>query len=65
MPLGDGDASLKLAPSVALTMWPFLGPNDKKPAEFAHPNTVQLGAVYDVLNPGDGLALNVSVWSRF
>ena len=65
VPLCGGDRSLTLAPSIAWTMWPWLGPNDKKPAEFRHPSTVQLGLVYDVLNPDDGLALTVSVWSRF
>ncbi len=65
VPLGGGDTTLKLAPSVAWTFWPWLGQNDKKPSELRHPRTIQLGLSYDVLNPADGLAVNLSVWSRF
>ena len=64
-PLGDGDMSLKIAPSIAWTAWPWLGVNDKKPAEFAYPRTIQLGVSYDLLNPDDGLAVNISIWNRF
>ena len=63
--IGDGDASLKLAPSIAYTLWPRLGPNDKKPFGELNPNTVQLGLVYDVLNPEDGLGVTISVWRDF
>ena len=65
-PLGDGsDTSLKLAPSFAWTMWPRLGANDKKPANFSYPRTLQIGASYDVLQPDDGLGFYISVWNRF
>lgn len=65
-PMGDGaEASLKLAPSVAWTLWPRLGPNDKKPAEFRHPSTIEFGASYDIVNPEDGLGFYVSIWNRF
>ena len=64
-PMGDGDFSLKLAPSLAWTFWPYLGENEKKPAVMHHPRTIQLGVSYDVLAPEDGLAVNLSVWNRF
>lgn len=63
--IGDGDASLKLAPSIAWTMWPWPGPNDKKPFGEVNPNTIQLGVVYDVLNPKDGPGVTIGVWRRF
>lgn len=63
--IGDGDASLKVSPSVAYTLWPRLGPNDKKPFGELNPNTVQLGLVWDVLNPEDGLGVAISVWRDF
>ena len=62
---GNDDATLKISPSLAWTMWPRLGENDKKPAEFAHPRTLQIGLEYDALNPDDGLGFLVSVWNRF
>jgi hypothetical protein len=67
VPVGDGpsDASLKLAPSLAYTFWPRLGENDKKPAGPLTPNTVQLGVVWDALNPDDGLGVQLSVWRSF
>lgn len=66
VPLGDdGDAALKLAPSVAYTLWPGLGPNDKKPQGPLRPNTVQLGLVWDALAADEGMTLALSVWKRF
>jgi hypothetical protein len=65
-PLGAGtDPSLKIAPSVAYTMWPFLDRNEKKPAGKVRPSTVQLGFSYDLLSPGDGIGVMVSVWRSF
>jgi hypothetical protein len=62
----DGsDATLKLAPSVAYTLWPWLGDNDKKPFDPIHPNTIQLGIVWDALNPDDGLGVQLSIWKSF
>jgi hypothetical protein len=65
----DGDegsaATLKLAPSIAYTLWPWLGDNDKKPFDPIHPNTVQLGIVWDALNPDDGLGFQISIWQSF
>ncbi len=63
--IGDGEASLKIAPSVAYTLWPWLGPNDKKPFGEVNPDTVQLGLVYDLLNPDDGLEVTIGIWRRF
>lgn len=66
VPLGKGsDVSVKLAPSIAYTLWPWLGENDKKPIDPVNPNTVQLGVVWDASEPGDGLALTLSVWKGF
>lgn len=65
VPLDGGDTSLKLAPSIAYTDWPWLGPNDKKPAERVYPNTVQIGVAWDALNPEDGLALTLNLWKGF
>ena len=62
---GVGDPSLKLAPSAAWTLWPSLGPNDKKSAEIRHPRTIQLSLSYDVLKADEGLGFYVSVWNRF
>ncbi|MCH8167963.1 MAG: hypothetical protein IID49_03615 [Proteobacteria bacterium] len=65
-PLGAGtDASLKIAPSIAFTMWPWIGRNDKKPRGPVRPSTIQLGVSYDVLNRNDGLGLSISIWRRF
>jgi hypothetical protein len=74
LPIGDGDdddggggseATLKLAPSIAYTLWPWLGENDKKPYGPLHPNTIQLGIVWDALNPDDGLGVQISIWQSF
>ncbi len=66
LPLGDrNDATLKLAPSIAYTLWPWLGENDRKPFDAPHPNTIQLGVVWDTLNPDDGLGLQISIWKNF
>ncbi len=64
LPFGD-DASLKLGPSLAYTAWPWLGSNDKKPAEIAPPETIEFGITWDALNPDDGLTVGVSIWRRF
>ena len=70
LPLGGGDkggsdATLKLAPSIAYTLWPWLGENDKKPSGPLYPNTIQLGIVWDALNPDDGLGVQISIWKSF
>jgi hypothetical protein len=62
---GGSDPSLKIAPSVAYTLWPHIRRNDKKPEGPVRPNTVQLGVSYDLLNPGDGLGLSISIWRSF
>ncbi len=65
-PLGEGtDASLTIAPSIAFTMWPWVARNEKKPRGPVHPNTIQIGASYDLLNPDDGLGLSISIWRPF
>ncbi len=66
VPLGArGETSLKLSPSVAYTLWPWLGENDKKPSGPISPNTIQLGVTWDAVNPSDGLTLSMSIWRRF
>ena len=65
-PLGeDADASLKIAPSIAYTMWPRVERNEKKPAGPVNPGTFQLGVSYDLLNQDDGLGVSFSIWRRF
>ncbi len=65
-PLGEGtSASLKVAPSIAFTMWPWIGRNEKKPRGPVRPNTSEFGVSYDLLNPADGLGLSISVWRPF
>lgn len=66
VPLSNGsEMSLRIAPSIAYTMWPRIRKNEKKPKGPIRPNTVQLGASYDILNPGDGLGLSISIWRSF
>ncbi|MEM7744809.1 MAG: hypothetical protein AAF409_13965 [Pseudomonadota bacterium] len=66
VPLGQQtEYSFKIGPSIAYTMWPILGSNDKKPEGPLYPNTIQLGIVWDALQPEDGLTLQVGVWKRF
>jgi hypothetical protein len=65
-PLGeDTDASLKIAPSIAFTMWPWIGKNEKKPRGPVKPITIQFGVSYDLLNQDDGLGLSISIWRPF
>jgi len=65
-PLASGtDPSLKIAPSIAYTLWPHIERNEKKPDGPVRPNTIQLGVSYDLLNPGDGLGLSISIWRSF
>lgn len=65
-PLGPGtDASLKIAPSIAYTMWPWLERNEKKPIGPVRPNSIQLGVSYDLLNGSDGLGVSISMWRPF
>ncbi len=61
----DADASLKIAPSIAYTMWPKVGRDEKKPAGPVKPGTFQLGVSYDLLNQDDGLGVSFSIWRRF
>jgi hypothetical protein len=65
-PLAGGtEDSLKIGASVAYTLWPFVARNEKKPRGRINPETVQLGASYDLLNPDDGLGLSISIWRPF
>ncbi|MEM7212546.1 MAG: hypothetical protein AAF479_11745 [Pseudomonadota bacterium] len=65
-PLGDlGTSSLKLTPSVAFSMNPWLGDNDKKPDLASPPTTLQFGLTWDVRAPSDGIAFNIGIWRPF
>jgi hypothetical protein len=61
----DSEASLKIAPSIAYTMWPWVARNEKKPTGEIKPNTIHLGVSYDLLNTNDGLGLSISIWRPF
>lgn len=61
----DTDASVKIAPSVAWTMFPWIGDDGKKPRGPISPDTIQFGAIYDVLDPDGGLTLQISIWRSF
>ena len=66
VPLGNqGEASVKFAPSVAYTFWPWLGENDKKPYGPINPNTVQLGVEWNALALDDEMTASVSIWKGF
>ncbi len=65
-PMGGPSAtSLKLSPSIAYTVWPWVGENEKKPEGPFNPNTLQLGVTWDAANPDDGLEIFLSVWKSF
>lgn len=66
IPFGDGGTStLKISPSLAFTLWPGVGDNDKKPELRTPPQTLQIGFGYDVLNPGDGIRISAGIWTWF
>lgn len=66
VPLGEGTAtSVKIAPSVAWTLYPGLGADGKKGLEPFSPMTLQVGVVYDILEDNPGLTLQVSIWRSF
>ncbi|MEM8790141.1 MAG: hypothetical protein AAGE80_00885 [Pseudomonadota bacterium] len=65
VPTGEEDPSFKLAPSFAYTLWPEVERNGKKPVGPIRPRTIQFGINYDLLNSGDGLGVQVSIWKRF
>ncbi|MEL6997984.1 MAG: hypothetical protein AAFP68_06940 [Pseudomonadota bacterium] len=61
----DGDETFDLSPSIAWTLNPWLGSNDKKPEGIQRPVTLQLGITWDAHNPDDGFSVNFGVWRRF
>ncbi|MEM9139436.1 MAG: hypothetical protein AAGB15_06360 [Pseudomonadota bacterium] len=66
VPLGTtADASLQVTPSIAYTLWPYVGENDKKPLGPLYPYTIQLGAGIDVLDTDEGIRLSLSLWRPF
>lgn len=64
-PNGEDENALKLAPSFAYTLYPDIARNAKKPDGPSRPATVQFGINYDLLNPNDGLGVQLSIWRRF
>lgn len=65
-PLGElGQMSLKLTPSIAFILKPWLGENDKKPELKESPTTMQFGVTWDAYSPSDGIALSISIWRSF
>ncbi|MFK7943712.1 MAG: hypothetical protein AB8B85_12480 [Paracoccaceae bacterium] len=65
-PLGNKDeVSIKLAPSVAYTLWPLLGRNEKKPWQPISPDTLQIGVTWDAARQNSGLEIGVSIWKSF
>lgn len=65
VPVDGEDAALQLAPSIAYTLFPEFERNGKKPQGPIMPSTIQVGLNYDLLNTGDGLGVQLSVWRRF
>lgn len=70
VPLGsrpglDSDTALKIAPSLAYTLWPEIGRNRKKPLGPVLPATIQIGLDYDLLDRDEGVGFFVSIWRRF
>lgn len=66
VPFDDtSDASLQVTPSIAYTLLPHIGENDKKPFGPLDPYTIQLGVGLDVLNQDDGMRISLSLWRPF
>lgn len=64
-PLGAGDGKFEITPSVAFTLWPRVGPNDKKPDLANRPPVLQLGVGVDTLNMDRGLKISAGLWRWF
>ena len=62
---GDREASLEITPSIAFTLWPSLGANDKKPDLKTPPQALQIGVGVDALRPDDGIRISAGIWTRF
>jgi len=66
VPLNEtGQSKLELTPSIAFTLWPRVGSNEKKQDLASPPQTLQIGIGYDVLNPNDGIRLSGGIWTWF
>ena len=65
-PLGPGtDPSLKIAPSVAVSFWPKPKEGEEDGGDRPHPQTIQLGVTYDLLNRDEGIGISLSIWRPF
>lgn len=65
MPMGNAESTLKIAPSFAYTMYPDVSRNLKKPEGFIRTRTIQFSIDYDLLNPDDGIGVQISIWQKF
>lgn len=66
MPLGSlGDAKFEITPSLAFTLWPRVGANDKKPDLANRPPVLQIGVGVDTLNVGNGIRISAGLWRWF
>lgn len=65
-PVGDlGQRSFKVTPSVAVSLRPWLGANDKKPELARPPTTMQFGMTWDLIDRDDGVRFSLSIWRPF
>lgn len=65
VPLGDGDGKFEITPSVAFTLWPRMGPNDKKPELANRLPVLQIGVGVDTLNIDEGVRISAGLWRWF
>ncbi|MBY8977192.1 hypothetical protein KHP62_15345 [Rhodobacteraceae bacterium NNCM2] len=65
VPVGREEATFKIAPSFAYTLYPEVRRNGKKPSGFIRTRTIQFGINYDLLNPDDGIGVQISIWQKF
>lgn len=63
-PLMETESSLKIAPSIAYSIWPDEDETEEADTA-ARPRTIQLGISYDLLNPEDGIGFALSLWQPF
>lgn len=66
VPFGrEGTTSLDVTPSLAFTLWPSVGDNDKKPDLSSPPIVLQIGLGVDVIDLDQGAKITFGLWRRF